>query len=80
MYELLALQPPFVEPSLLHKVLTANPLPLPEHYNTGLKEVVFRTLDKDPGQRPGSTELLQNDEVARHVGRWLIAAHTKLVD
>ena len=77
-YELLAHVPPFKEPSLLHKVLTSDPCPLPEQYSAGLKELVFRMLRKDPEQRPGSTDLLRDAIVAHHAKRWLAASHTPL--
>ena len=77
-YELLAHRPPFVEPSLLHKVLTAEPHTLPESYSTGLRGLVSRTLKKDPRERPGSTELLQDEVVLHHLKTWDAAAHSTI--
>ena len=77
-YELLTLVPPFKEPALLHKVLTSEPAPLPRHYSTGLRNLVSRTLLKDPNRRPGSTDLLRDAVVAHHIKRWLAAAHSQL--
>lgn len=77
-YELLSFVPPFKEPSLLNKVLTAHAAPLPPHYSAGMRDLVFRALHKDPSQRPGSTELLEDAAIAHHLKKWLAAAHSPL--
>ena len=79
-YELLAFSPPFKEPSLLSKVLTTDADSLPAHYSSGIRALVFQMLSKDPGLRPGSTELLQDKIVAHHLKKWLAAAHSPLAN
>ena len=77
-YELLAFAPPFKEPTLLSKVLTADASPLPAHYSAGLRTLIFRMLHKEPSQRPSSTELLQDEVVVHHLRKWNAAAHSPL--
>ena len=77
-YELLAHVPPFTEPSLLHKVLTNDPPPLPTQYSSALRELTGRMLFKNPELRPGTTSLLQDEALALHLKRWLAAGHTAL--
>ena len=77
-YELLAprkqdgsSRPPFEAPELAYKVLTANPAPLPSACSAPLRQVVTEMLEKEPRERPGSTELLRSPCVAGYVKRWL---------
>ena len=43
-----------------------------------MRQLVSEMLRKDPKERPGSTELLQDPCVAGYVRQWLACAHSKL--
>lgn len=61
LYELLALQQPFTGGNmcaLVMKIVMTDPPALPDHVGSDTKEVVRRTLQKQPEERPSAAEIL----------------------
>ena len=70
-------RPPFEAPELTYKVLMCPP-PQLHNCSDAMRQLVSEMLRKDPKERPGSTELLQDPCVAGYVRQWLACAHSKL--
>ena len=62
LYELCALERPFVADNLLglvYKIVKSTPLPIPDHLSTEMKEIVEILLNKNVEERPTIVELLK---------------------